>query len=227
MRTRVLLILTCLVSAIGLVTSGSNLYALKQLPDRGEVIPQPDHYVSFEGDLTRVADNGRTFAGRFYHRADGSECTIEAGVNPPGPVLYTITNYANGRYYRSKGGRDWIAGPLIGTGREQIPPVMRTKALGGLQKYTKKLALLAGQDGSLWSAEGLEAWLNVTQGGSMLMLAPELNFYPVVSTNVSGNRRVLSNIRIGTLSPSVFEPPPGANVSFVDTPFPPVHKVEP
>jgi hypothetical protein len=94
---------------------------------------------------------------------------------------------------------------------------------GGLKKYERRLALLSGQDGSLWATEGLEAWVNSTQGGSLLLLAPDLNFYPIVSTNISGSRRVLSNIRIKELPASLFEPPAGANVTFVNKPFPDDH----
>jgi hypothetical protein len=201
--------------------SGNDLYALRQVADQGELISQPDHWVAFEADITRVAPNGQIISGRFYRGEDGSDLSIEEQVSSSTSSKVTIrhiANYSKGRYYRSKG-QQWISGPLsVATPRK---PLQFFSKSSDLRKYRGRLALLAGQDGSLNAANGLDAWISATDEGSVHLLVPSLNFYPIVSNKLNGSRRVLSNIRIGPVPASLFEPPSGEPVDFVEEQFPP------
>jgi hypothetical protein len=165
-------------------------------------------------------------AGRFYRGEDRSELSIEeqfSSTTSSKVTIRYIANHSKGRYYRSKG-REWISGPQAAA--PSRPLQFFTKA-SFLRKYRGRLALLAGQDGSLNAANGLDAWISTTDEGSVHLLAPALNFYPVVSNKLNGSQRVLSNIRIGAVPASLFEPPPGEPVTFVEEPFPPAVAQQP
>ena len=222
MIIRLILLGVCLVCAAGLVVSGVDLYAARQVADRGDVISQPQGWVAFEATITRIVANGLTVDGSFHRGEDGSEVTVERVPNSPSSVttIRHISNYLQGRYYHSSKAGAWTSGPLH-TGPAGPRPLGQffTKA-SGLRKYRRKLGLLAGQDGSLAAADGLDAWISTTDQGSVHLLVPSLNFYPVVSSMLDGERRVLSAIRVGPQPDSLFEPPPGEHVEFVTDPFP-------
>jgi hypothetical protein len=216
---RVLLLGVCVLSGLGLVVSGADVYALRKAADQGDLISQPEQWVAFEASTTRVTPNGQIIAGRFYRGEDGSELSIEnAGTPSSNVIIRRISNYSKGRYYQSSKAGEWTSGPLVLTGPRRHLQFF-TKS-SGLLKYRGKLALLAGQDGSFNAADGLDAWISTTAEGSVHLLVPSLNFYPVVSNRLDGVRRVLSEIRIGLVPASLFEPAAGDRVTFVEEPFP-------
>jgi hypothetical protein len=221
MKVRVLLLAACVVSAIGLVASGSNLYALRQSADRGELVPQPDHWVAFEATTTRTAVNGQVIRGRVFRGEDGSEHYVESVSDSSSNVtIRHIANYPKGAYYHSAKAGEWTSGPLVvPAGPRKLRQFYTNSA--GLRQYSRKLALLAGQDGSLEAMEGLDGWISTTADGSIHILAPSLNFFPVVSVMLNGQRRVLSDIRIGPVPSSYFEPAAGDYVRVIAETFPP------
>jgi hypothetical protein len=83
----------------------------------------------------------------------------------------------------------------------------------GLSEYSKRLDVLTGGSGSLEAAVGLRAYQLANRNGTMWLLAPELNFFPVVQQAVaSGRREAYSNIALGEPDASLFEPPSGVEV---------------
>src|SRR5262245_28323670 len=222
MIIRLILLSVSVVCAVGLVVSGADLYVTRQAADRGDLISPPEQWVAFEATVTRVVPDGTTVVGSFHRGEDGSELTVEIVPTSSSSVttIRHISNYLQGRYYHSSKARVWKSGPLTTgpAGPRQLRQFF-TKS-SGLRRYRRKLALLAGQDGSLSAADGLDAWISTTDQGSVHLLAPSLNFYPVVSSMLDGQRRVLSEIRVGPVPDSLFEPPPGEPVDFVTDPFP-------
>ncbi len=211
MRTRISLVIASVLCGAGLIFSGADLFASRLLANRGEVIAQPSHWVSFHADYTRTYVTGQTFQGRLYRNDDGSVRYTETSVTPRGATVHHIQNFADGRYYQSSKVGEWISGPLPAPG----PRKLLSARSDALRKYTPRLALLAGQDGSIHSLDGLEAWISTTNDGSVHMLAPALNLFPVISNQLNGHRRVLSNIVIGAVDPALFKPPSGDNVTEV------------
>lgn len=223
MVTRALLILACVVCAIGLIVSTSGARPAAQAEERGELIPQPDTWVPFSAEITRTLPTGESVTGQVYRGADGNELTIETVSDGNTTVVIRhITNYTHGLYYHSAKPKEWFSGPLRmpASGRRQVQ--FRTKS-PGLQRYNWKLAMRNGEQQSLNADAGFDAWLSTASNGTTHLLVPALNFYPVVSSSVGGARRVLSQIVIGPVDASMFVPPPGESIRSVDEPMPPAH----
>jgi hypothetical protein len=88
----------------------------------------------------------------------------------------------------------------------------------GLSPYRQKLALRAGENGSVHAVAGLDAYQYVNPSGNMSLLVPELNFFAVVRQNLDGRREVYSEIEVGPQPDELFGPPVGANVHYMDIP---------
>lgn len=84
--------------------------------------------------------------------------------------------------------------------------------MSGLELYRHKLAFLKGQDGSFRATDGLTAWIYSNNEGTMRIMAPALNFHPIVSLSADGRREVLRNIEIGPVDGAMFFPPRNAVV---------------
>jgi len=218
MKLRIFLVLFSIVCAVGMVTSGADLYAARQASDRGDVIPQPDHWVAFRAVTTRFTADGQTIRGHFFRQDDGSELSVEEFTSPSPATIRHIRNYTLGRYFQSSKAGEWQSGPLPGAPGARALNRFFTKSM---RPYRPRLALLAGQNGALQAAEGLEAWISTNDDGTVLMLAPSLNFFPVVSNHLNGRRRILADIRIEPVERSLFEPAAGDAVTQVTQTSPP------
>jgi hypothetical protein len=220
MATRIFLLFACLGCSIGLLLSKTAARPTAQGLERGEVIQQPDTWVAFTATVQRTLPNGQVLNGSFYRGDDGSELLVEQ-VSDKGQTIAIrhITNYTKSVYYHSAKPSHWFSGPLLIGGPRQLQTFYTRSP--ALRRYPHKLALRAGDDGALNATEGLEAWIVSTDQGAVHLMAPELNFYPVVSTSVNGARRLLSNIVIGPISRSFFEPPPTDTVETVTDTWPP------
>jgi hypothetical protein len=82
-----------------------------------------------------------------------------------------------------------------------------------LTPYPYKLALAKGQDGSLTSTVGLEAYQRTTTDGSIFIMAPSLNFFIVVQRTPVGEISY-HDIDVSEKPPKeLFEPPAGVVVA--------------
>jgi hypothetical protein len=124
-----------------------------------------------------------------------------------------IENFAERRFYYNDGRRGtWLTGPLNRPGHAFSPRPWSSRAIG-LTTYRYKVALLRGQDGSLRSDTGLEAWQFSGNGGTTKLLVPALNFFAVVESSVDGQRRVYSNIDLSAIpGTELFRPPTGVTL---------------
>jgi hypothetical protein len=68
------------------------------------------------------------------------------------------------------------------------------------------------------TVEGLEVYRSTTLDGEVLFEAPALNFFAVLREVPSGVKDVYSEIKLHEPDPSLFEPPPGTAVEYVNEP---------
>ena len=174
-------------------------------------LPMPQDWVPFSADVTQFNANGDKSLGRFYRASDGSTRT-DLMVNYGDKVVKTIyiENFTRRMYYRNLSGRpEWAQGELQRPDGH-LRAMSWSSNAEGLAPYAYKLAVLKGQDGSLAATDGLSAYIFTSAAGTVRVMAPDLNFFPVVSSPVAGVRRVHTNIEVGEQEPSLFEPLPGA-----------------
>ena len=89
-----------------------------------------------------------------------------------------------------------------------------------MTNYRHRLALTAEQatpgqslERALTSDTGMEAYQFINGSGTMMLVAPELNFFAVVRQSLSnGRREIYSNIRRAEFGSDFFDPPADAVV---------------
>ncbi len=172
----------------------------------GELLIQPSDWIPFTADFTLTMPNGKVHRGVFARAADGSH-RMDMNAEAPGKVITTIYSASTRTVYIESPGAGWVSSPA------PARPLPRwRRGTSGLRPYADKVALRAGDDGSLRSDKGFEAWLYTTKNGGLEVLVPDLNFFPVVSVDVAGHRELYYNIRVGPLPDDLFAPPPRAIV---------------
>lgn len=209
---RIVLLLAC-----GFFTGAAIGTGTAKQAERPYALGQPSEWVAFTADIFQLNVKGDKSFGRFRRSSDGSTRTdIQLNYGDRIVPMIDIENYRSRRYYRHTGGDSWLTGPLAYPD-DAFKPKPWSSAAQGLKRYAHKLALLKGQNGLLTADSGLEAWIVLNETGTMRLLAPALNFFPVVQSPVVGTRRVYSNIELVDSSPSYFEPPAGASLTERDT----------
>jgi hypothetical protein len=177
---------------------------------RGQAVtylPQPNHWVPFSADMT-VTHSGtsdKIVYGRFYRSSDGST-RLETGPQPLEPLVIHIKNAKQHLMWVFRGGR-WYMSPFS---MGPLPPQMSTRT--GLQPYPNKLALRPGQNNSVTSNSGFEAYRSVTRNGTLALMVPELNFFPVLRQRLDGRRELYASILLQEPDPALFLPPPGPTI---------------
>lgn len=204
--TRIVALLLCTFFGGALVGTG----AAKQASGAAYPLSQPEQWVPFSADVLHVSAIGRQSSGRFLRGVDGStrhDLVLDYGdkIVPEA----RIENFAERRFYYNDGREKWLTGPLDWGEHAFRPQPWSSRAIG-LTTYRYKIALLRGDDGSLRSGAGLDAWQFSDNGGTTKLLVPALNFFAVVTSRLDGQRRVYSNIDLSTMpSAELFRPPPG------------------
>jgi hypothetical protein len=179
-------------------------------PEKPYPLSQPNDWVAFAADILQFNSAGDKSVGRFRRGSDGSTRTeIQLNYGDRIVPMIDIENLTTRRYYRFLGGDFWLTGELAYPDNAYKPRPW-SSAAPGLKPYGRKLALLKGQDGSLTADTGLEAWIVANDTGTMRLLVPALNFFPVVQSPIVGRRRVYSNIEFVDSPATMFDPPPGA-----------------
>jgi hypothetical protein len=62
------------------------------------------------------------------------------------------------------------------------------------------------------SFQGFTVYRNQQVDGSMKLMAPDLDFFPLLTQNRSGYRREISNVELLEPDASFFVPPPGVKI---------------
>lgn len=178
-------------------------------------IPRPDGWVAFGSDVEITDDKDpRVLTGKFYQDSNGSTY-YESGPNPSGSAVsqdpdhpnnvITIFNIPLGKaYIRGKSGR-WESHPLGIDSKQWRPKRYRYNA------YVRE------------HPERVLGWTvvkstNAKNTGYTLM-APGLNFAPLVWRRTSDTRRLL-NIQLGDPDPELFLPPQEAEANMLECPEP-------
>jgi hypothetical protein len=84
-----------------------------------------------------------------------------------------------------------------------------------LTPYPKKLEIRDGKEYSLTAETGFSAYQEMTSNGGLLLLVPELNFFPVVRDRIDGRRETYSDLVLSEPNADLFVPPPGVAVESV------------
>ncbi len=183
-------------------------------------IRRPSAWVAFGADIEITDDRDtRVIMGKFYQDRNGSSYT-ETGPNPPGsPVsddpdhpnnVITIHNIPSATsYIRGKRGV-WEKHPLGVEPKQWQPKRYRYNA------HVKD------------HAERVLGWRVVkavnAKGTGYQLMAPDLNFAPLVWRRTTDTRRLL-NIHVGDADPKLFLPPPEAEANMLDCPEPMISMV--
>jgi hypothetical protein len=201
----------CLVAS---VVFGARQGAAASGASSDGLIPAPTHWVPFSADFTMTRPRQPALSGRFFRASDGStRRELTMSTDPPRTQI-TIVDVADHRHYV---GHDlhWVAWPL----QEGTPILPRIRADNpGYVKYQWRLALRRGENGSLKSDVGFDAYQFTGQPGHLMLLVPALNFFIVVMQQAGGMTMMYSNITIGEQPTSLFTLPAGAHVVFSNQP---------
>jgi len=179
-----------------------------------DLLPQPAGWVPFSADAELIQPGGQKYHGRFLRASDGSTRFTLTPDRSAVPHI-TIRNVTQVRYYIGANGQ-WITGPMDLPPGGYKPHKYRA-SMKGLSPYADKLALTKGGDRSLRAAKGLDAFRYVTRTGTVWLLAPALNYYPVLKVFLDGRRLEFSEIEIGEPDRSQFVPPAGAVLTLSDS----------
>jgi hypothetical protein len=157
-------------------------------------------WVPFAGEF-RAVSGGSEARGRVFRRRDGSfrkETLDLVGV----PSFITIENRARKRFYSYSAG-GWTSQPWP---RTPPPPP-------GRERY-----LTAGPQADRVAGLRVVRW--DTGLGVMTLLAPELDYYPLVEEHPHPPLRIrYTAITRADPADSLFEPPPGSRVDEVPWPY--------
>jgi hypothetical protein len=172
-------------------TDGHEAHASEPGPE----IPQPDGWVPFEADVEITLPGAKLVLGKFHRASDGSS-RQEAWGDDPSERTIDIVNSERGELYRFSKRRGWRSKPT------QAPPVRLRYRIG---RYTSPYAD---------RVEGYVVYLQTGPSGDAFLVAPDLNFMPLVTQDVStGKRIVYKNIKKGEPARALFLPPPGVEVA--------------
>jgi hypothetical protein len=164
-------------------------------------IAQPSDWVPFDADVQiSFPSKASSIDGRFFRGSDGSSRLETWDRKDPSTKVISIKNIARVRQYVSSPANGWKANPML------LPPNGWHPA-----RYRASMKNLVPRRDQL---EGLQLYQLTGPEGDVEVLAPALNFFPVVRQYIKdGERWGYSNIRVREQDPALFEPPPGAAVT--------------
>jgi hypothetical protein len=169
----------------------------------------PRQWIPFTALLTKIDDGNEQSAGRLYRGADGSQ-RLETGPSLSDIRVISIKNVTKSKAYNMAGGI-WIEHPMSLPPAGWHPPRVLLNS-PTYKRYQYKLALAKGQDGSLTSTVGFDAYFREANGATQLMV-PALNFFPVFRKTAHGGSMVFHDIVLTENPPAaLFEPPADAAV---------------
>lgn len=191
------------VLAFVLVTAGvvSGLGAAEELPatvQAIEAIPQPSERVPFSADVVKRTSTN-VFTGLYYRRSDGS-FREEGVITEPGKAPdkgLMIMDLTKKVAYILRQNR-WATAPVDAV----APPLyQRRVAMNGISGLVPEAA----------THSGLTVYRGTRGNGDYELLAPDLNFFPVVVQGGKADFRTeYTNFKIGEPDAALFELPEGA-----------------
>jgi hypothetical protein len=175
-----------------------------------EELPQPAAWVAFEAKVTVQRGGAEPLVGKFYRSSDGST-RLETGPAEGDVRVVDIKNIPTKAGYVRKVDGTWISKP-IDEASADLRPQRFHAGMPFLARYPRKVSILKGQPYSLSSDTGFSAYQLMQSNGGLLLLVPELNFFPIVRERLDGRREVYTDVSLLEPDVSLFLPPPGATV---------------
>jgi hypothetical protein len=164
----------------------------------GAEILQPSGWVAFQADVEITQRGKPLILGSFYRGSDGSVRLETWDAKDPSQRVISIKNKTTRtRYVKppDKAGVGWKSYPL---GETTQPYRYRTNS--HIRAHSSRV-------------EGYSLYLSIGPEGDTRLLAPDLNFFPLVVQGVKdGRREVYKNIKRIEPPASLFEPPSGVQV---------------
>ena len=199
--------LTFGVLLAGSLRSTLAAHAQSQLP---EFIEAPGTWVPFSADLKITFPGQQDVVGRFFRASDGSR-RMETGPSLTEVMAISITNFADltlYQYYGTTG--SWTSSPASPRGSEVQ---QWRKGLSNWSPYPRRLAVRAGESGSIDSETGFFAYRVTDDFGGFTLRVPELNFFNIVSATANARYEIYTNLHLDEPDPRLFRPPPPAVVT--------------
>lgn len=163
-------------------------------------IPQPPTWAPFEADFSVTVPGEPTVRGVFSRASDGSTRRESWPETEPTKRVISIKDFTQGvQYLRFQDGERGIYGWKSFELKEARTP----------RRYRVNQNLLPHDV----IIEGLPTYRQTGVRGDVRVLAPDLNFFPVITQLIAtGRREVYTNIRRVEPSRDLFSPPPGASI---------------
>ncbi len=186
--------------------------ALQLAPPPTTEIPQPVDWVPFRADMRTQHAHGHFTYGRVFRSDDGSTRLDTWGEGDEAPRIISIMNIPLATHFQMTP-RGWSSAPMD-VDPANYRPVRRRTSERGMSEYLPRLAIQQGEDGAFDALEGLVAYQYLDRNGNLALLAPDLNFFPVLKTSLaSGRREMYFNVLLGSVEPANLLPPPTADVT--------------
>lgn len=202
-----------LAFAVLLAVVSITVYGQRQTSSSANIqeIAQPDSIVPFTADLLKRGSD-HTFEGKYYRREDGS-VREEGVVTIPGARperVIGIVNLTRKITYIFKESQGWASGAI----EADLAKPMRRRL--------NQPGVMSGLFPEEMPYEGRVVYRGVGSTGDYELLAPDLNFFAVVTQSArSGRRAEYHNITIGSQPDALFELPAGAVVTTTFQPIRP------
>ena len=213
---RQLMIGTLLVLSGALIASTYLTRGLsaQRRPPQPVPLTQPSTWVPFTADLSITLSDGTREDGSYVRASNGSERWHLMRLSD-GRTLDEVSNVNQLRFYRSTGGNVWT--------RYNIPSrpaiVQWSSASRNLARYQFKLDIANGGSGDIKASTGFEAYQLILPNGTVHLLVPDLNFFPVLQQELGGTLKKYSNVMVGEPTQENFAPPANATISDSPTPM--------
>lgn len=186
-------------------------------PETRTVLEQPNGWVPFSANVETTTPGAETQTGRYFRNKDGSE-RFEAARASDGATIVEILNLRQSTYYVSTNHLGWVS-KAMDVGISDRRPRKMYAEMTQLVRYPYKLDLLKGGSRNLRATQGLDAYMYTTGSGSVRLMIPALNFFPVVMQQPAGRAKTFFNIVVGEPSAELFVPPADASVRVSTEPF--------
>lgn len=208
MQTSVTIIAICLGSMLAGGAAAVARRTAMQQPREG--LPQPAGWVAFSSKVTVQRGGVQPVIGSFYRSSNGST-RLETGPSGNDIRVVSIKHVPSRTSYVRGTDSKWVSKPMDPHSVE-FEPLRFHAGMPLLAPYPKKINIIKGEPYSLSSESGFSAYQLMSSNGGMLLLVPELNFFPVVQERLDGRREVYTDVSLGEPDGALFLPPPGATV---------------
>jgi hypothetical protein len=211
-RARIVAIVLPLILIGGVIFTARRAVAKavpNQAPQSGDAIEAPSSWVPFAASFRGGVPGAEKVFGRVYRSSNGSD-RVESGPTADDLRMVYIRNTQRNVYYARRGWEKpggtvyWEQGPMQLDESGWQPVQMRT---------APDRVVLAQR------LEGRQVVQVNAGSGEVHLVAPALNFYPVLKTRLlTGEQWRTLDIQVGEQAGNLFEPPAGSEIRVTNRP---------